>query len=102
MYKLDFHKDIQSDLDKLPDDVFFEVDRYFEKFKINPYKYSQELGNLYGMDLRGYRKTYVYSHKYRIISRIVEDTIQIVEIIAVDERDDFMVYKKAFERLRDF
>ena len=100
MYKLDFHKDIQNDLDKLPDDVFIEIDRYFEKFKIDPYKYSQALGNLYNMDLRGYRKTYVYNHKYRIISRIIDNTIQIVEIVAVDKREDFIVYKKAYERIK--
>ena len=100
MFKLKFIcKCIQNDLDKLPDEVFLEVDQYFEKFKTDPYKYTQELGNLHGIDLRGYRKTYVYNHKYRIISKIIDDTVHIVEIIAVDKRDDLLVYKKAFDRI---
>lgn len=100
MYLLDFHEDIQNDLDELPENVFIEVDKYFEKFKINPYKYTQQLDNMYGMDLRGYSKTYVYHHKYRIVSRIIDNAVQIVEVIAVDKRDDFSVYKKAFDRIQ--
>ena len=101
MFKLDLHKDISDDLDKLPDEVYDEVYDMLHNLSKDPYKYTQELEDLYGLNLRGYSKTYVYKHEYKIISRIVDDMVQIVEIVAVDKRENFDVYKKAFDRIKN-
>ena len=99
MFKLDFHKDIKEDLELLPQKVYDEVVEYLEKFKIEPYKYTQKLGNYHGMDLSSLRKTYIANATYRIITRIIDNKIQIVQIVAIDEREDMIVYKKAFHRI---
>ena len=99
MFKIDYHKDIQKDLDLLPDAVYDEAVEYIEKFKNEPYKYTQELRNYHGMDLSSLRKTYIANATYRIITRIINNQIQVVQIVAIDEREDMKVYKKAFDRL---
>ncbi|MEA1891331.1 MAG: hypothetical protein U9N33_01310 [Campylobacterota bacterium] len=99
MFQIDFHKDIQKDLELLPDVVYDEAVEYLEKFKIEPYRYTQKLGNYHGMDLSSLRKTYIANATYRIITRIIDNTIQVVEIVVIDEREDIKVYKKAFDRI---
>ena len=101
MFQLDYHKDIQKDLDLLSNEVYDEAVKYFQKFKTEPYKYTQKLGNHHGMDLSSLRKTYIANATYRIITRIIDNKIQVVEIIAVDEREDMKVYKKAFSRIKN-
>lgn len=96
MYKLDFHDLVQSDLDSLDDAVYLEVDSCFERMKEDPYSVSLPLyGNLYG-----YRKTYVADAKYRIITKIEEEDIKVVCIIAVGKRADKSVYIEAANRLK--
>ena len=51
MFQIDYHKDIQKDLELLPDIVYDEAVEYLEKFKTEPYKYTQKFGNYHGMDL---------------------------------------------------
>ncbi len=101
MFLLDYHQDLGKDLVLLPDEVYDEVVEYFEKIKIEPYRYSQALSNLHNMDLSSYRKAYVFNAEYRIILRIINNTIQVVEIIAVDEREDMKAYEKAFLRIQN-
>ena len=100
MYKLIFHKEIFSDLDKLSNKIASEVKYYFNKYKNDPYKYSQELQNLDGLNLQGYRKTYLANATYRIIFKIEENKIKIVEIVAVGKREDKQVYKDAYNRIK--
>jgi len=96
VFELEFHKELFNDLELLPDEVFEEVDEYLSiKFKEDPYKYTQEL---YG-NLKGYRKTYIANATYRIVSKIVDNKIKIVQIVAIGKRQDLEVYKEAFRRL---
>jgi len=100
MYKLIFHKDIFSDLDKLSNKTASEVKHYFNKYKDDPYKYSQELENLDGLNLQGYRKTYLANATYRIVFKIEENKIRIVEVVAVGKRENKQVYKDAYSRMK--
>lgn len=100
MFKLDLHKDVEKDLEQLPDNVYDEVYDMLRNLSIDPYKYTQELDDIFGIDLRSYRKTYVADMKYRIVSKIIDNKVQIVQIIAIGKRDDLEVYKEAFRRLQ--
>ena len=100
MYKLVFNKEVFSDLDKLSNKTASEVKHYFKKYKDDPYQYSQELENLDGLNLQGYRKTYLANATYRIVFKIEENKIKIVEIVAVGKREDKQVYKDAYNRIR--
>ena len=99
MYKIKYHLEVKSDFLKINDDVLKEVLDYIKKFKTDPYKYSSKLYNQNNMNLSGYRKTYICNAKYRIISKIEDGVLNIVEIIAVGERKNLSVYKEAFKRI---
>lgn len=102
MFKLKYYEGVADDLAQLPDDVYDEIYDMLHLLSKNPYKYTQKLDNMYGMNLRGYYKTYVHEHQYRIVSQIIDSTIQIVNIISIDERENFQVYKKAFSRIKNY
>lgn len=99
MYTLKYFDEVEKDLDALDDQTYDEVVGYFEKFKINPIAYSQPLNEQGGLDLRGYRKTYVANATYRIILKVERDIAQIVHVVAVGERDQKKVYLEAFLRI---
>ena len=100
MYKLLFFEEVYSDLDKLDQNTLITVREYFKKYEKNPYKYSQKLYNQGGLNLEGYRKTYIADAKYRIVIKIEENKIKIVQVVAVGERKDLRVYKEADKRLK--
>ena len=80
--------------------AIFAVKHYFKKYRDDPYEYSQELQNLGGLDLQGYRKTYIANATYRIVFKIEEDIVKIVEVVAVGKRADKQVYKDAYNRIK--
>lgn len=101
MYKVEYFPEVTKDIDELPLDVLLEVKEYFHKYKTGPYDYSQKLYNKLGLNLEGYRKTYVADAKYRIILQIKENTIKVVEIIVVGKREDLDAYKQAHKRVNE-
>ena len=50
------------------------------------------------MNLSGFKKVYIDKKRVRIVFE-VQDDILIIYTVAVGQRDDMEVYKKAFERL---
>lgn len=99
MYKLKYFDEVESDLDALDEQTYDEVVGYFEKYKTNPIACSQPLNDQGGLDLRGYRKTYVANATYRIILKAEGGIAQIVHVVAVGERDQKKVYFEAFLRI---
>ena len=73
--------------------------KYFEKYSADPYRYSQKLYNQGGLNLEGYRKTYVANAKYRIVIKIEDDIAKVVEVVVVGKRKDKEVYKNASNRV---
>ena len=59
---------------------------------------GENLGNKNGMNLSGFKKVYIDKKRVRIVFE-VQDDILTVYTIAVGQRDDMEVYKKAFDRL---
>lgn len=99
MYEIILFPEVEADLDLLDDEVYEEVDQYFDRLKENPLGCSLPLHDLDGRDLRGYRKIYVASATYRIIIKVEQGVTKIVEVIAIGERDKKKVYTEAFARI---
>jgi len=99
MYNLKFIPEVFNDLDSIPDEIVKEIKEYFIKYKTKPHKYSKPLNNQGGLNLRGYRKTYVANATYRIVIKIEDATIKIVEVVAVGQRKNKEVYKNAHLRI---
>lgn len=99
MYQIELHPDARKDLDVLPAEVFDEVSDYFDKYKINPFQYSQPLENKGGRDLSGCRKTYIANATYRIIIQVEKGVAKIVSIICIGERNNMDAYNTAHARL---
>ncbi|RLA73409.1 MAG: hypothetical protein DRG24_00250 [Epsilonproteobacteria bacterium] len=99
MYKVVHFSEVEEDLYELPDEVLNEVFEYFEKYKIDPLKYSSKLYNQGNLNLKGYRKTYVAQASYRIVIHIENNITKVVEVVAVGKRNNKEVYKTAHDRL---
>lgn len=82
--------------DNKPKAVLISIDEY-EK---DPYKYSQKLYNKNGINLEGYRKTYVANATYRIVIKIENNIAKVVEVVAVGKRQNKEVYEEAL--LKEF
>lgn len=84
---------------QLSDDILDEVMDYFKKYETDPLKYSQKLFNKGGLNLEGYRKTYLANATYRIVLKVENNIAKIVEIVAVGKRESKEVYEEAFRRV---
>ncbi|MEA1956193.1 MAG: hypothetical protein U9N02_06825 [Campylobacterota bacterium] len=100
MYSVNLISEAHQDLLVLPENILKEVIDYFYKFEKDPYKYSSKLHNQGGLNLEGYRKTYVAEATYRIVFQIENGVTKIVEVIAVGKRDNKEVYSEAFDRIK--
>ncbi len=99
MYKIEYFEEAKEDILSLPLEIMAEAKEYFEKYKTEPQKYSQKLYNKLGLELQGYRKTYLAGATYRIIIKIEDDVLKVVEVVAVGKRDGLEVYKLAHKRI---
>ncbi|AFL67364.1 type II toxin-antitoxin system RelE family toxin [Sulfurospirillum barnesii] len=99
MYSIETLEEVEDDLLLLPKEVLVEALAYFDKYKTNPFQYSQPLENKGGRDLRGCRKTYIANATYRIILQVEKGVAKIVSIICVGERNNMDAYNTAHARL---
>ena len=100
-FKIQYYPEIFDDMEALTDDEFLEVDAYIEKLKINPLLVSLPLENLGDNLLSECRKIYVANATIRIVIRIINNQIHIVELIAIGYRSAGVVYDEAYRRLVD-
>lgn len=99
MYKIETFEEVENDLLLLPKEVLMEVLGYFDKYKINPFQYSQPLENKGSRNLSGCRKTYIANATYRIIIQVDKGMAKIVSIICIGERNNMDAYNTAHARL---
>jgi Txe/YoeB family toxin of Txe-Axe toxin-antitoxin module len=78
-------------------DYMKELSLHLDRIKFHGVKAGLPLKNKYGQDLRGCYKIYFINSSWRIVFRVVDNKIDIIEIVAVDERD--IVYKLADQLL---
>ena len=100
-FKVQYYPEVFKDLEALSDKEYEEVDDYIEKLKINPLFVSRPLENLGDNLLAGCRKVYVANATIRIVIRVINNQVQIVELIAIGPRSNGIVYDEAYRRLVD-
>lgn len=101
MYEILYDKNIPNDLMLLSDEVLAEALEYFQKLQNDYFKYSKPLYNMQGRNLQDCRKTYFGDAEFRIVSKLEENTIKIINIIAVGKRENLHVYNIAHERINN-
>ncbi|GBU22881.1 hypothetical protein R80B4_02794 [Fibrobacteres bacterium R8-0-B4] len=75
------------------------VNKKIEKLRKDAY-IGEELGNKNNINLTGYYKIYVAKKKYRIVYRIVQNEVEIIEIWGIGKRDKMEVYKEVGRRIK--
>ena len=75
------------------------VNKKFEELSNNPYL-GENLGNKFNVDLTGFYKLYFNNKKHRIVYRIINDNIEIIEIWGIGKRDKEEIYKLIGKRLK--
>ncbi len=100
-FKVRYYPEVFDDLEALSDDEFEEVDAYIKKLKTNPLLVSLPLENLGDNLLSECRKIYVANATIRIVIRVINNQIHIVELIAIGARAGGIVYDEAYRRLVD-
>ena len=97
MYKIEFIPEAEKDFAKLDNSIKKQVAKKIEKLSQNP-SFGEPLGYKMGINLTGFYKIYVLNKKYRIIYRIIKDTIEIVEIWGIGKRDKAQIYDLLIKR----
>ena len=97
MYSLKLHDKVYDDLKVLDNALIIKVFKKLKQIQQSP-QIGENLGNKNGMNLSGFKKVYIDKKRVRIVFE-VQDDILTVYTIAVGQRDDMEVYKKAFDRL---
>ena len=97
MYSLKLHDKVYDDLKVLDNALVIKVFKKLKQIQ-QPPQIGENLGNKNGMNLSGFKKVYIDKKRVRIVFE-VQDDILTVYTIAIGQRDDMEVYKKAFDRL---
>jgi len=98
-FKIQYYPEVFDDLEALTNEEFLEVDTYIAKLKINPLFVSLPLEDLGDNLLLECRKIYVANASIRIVIRVINNQIHIVELIAIGPRACGIVYDEAYRRL---
>lgn len=96
--KIEFIKEAAEDYKKLDGSLKKLCDKKLEELVINP-NLGEKLGNKYNIDLTGFYKIYFNSKKYRIVYRIREHLLEVIEIWGISKRDKEEIYKMVGKRL---
>ena len=91
------HDKVYDDLKVLDNALIIKVFKKLKQIQQSP-QIGENLGNKNGMNLSGFKKVYIDKKRVRIVFE-VQDDILTVYTIAIGQRDDMEVYKKAFDRL---
>lgn len=94
MYSLKLHDKVYDDLKVLDNALVIKVFKKLKQIQQSP-QMGENLGNKNGMNLSGFKKVYIDKKRVRIVFE-VQDDILTVYTIAIGQRDDMEVYKKAF------
>lgn len=97
MYSLKLHDKVYDDLKVLDNALIIKVFKKLKQIQQSP-QIGENLGNKNGMNLSGFKKVYIDKKRVRIVFK-VQDDILTIYTIAIGQRDDMEVYKKAFDRL---
>lgn len=99
LHKIELHPDVKDDLDRLDGSIRKEVAKKIDALAENPFL-GKPLGNKFGIDLTGFYKLYAAKKKYRIVYRLIEDCLEVIEIFAIGKRNKEEVYKMVYKRFK--
>ena len=99
--KIEFLADAEKDFAGLDGSIKKEIAGKIDALAENPYL-GKPLGNRFGVNLTGFYKLYAVKKKYRIVSRILDEKIEIIEIIGIGKREKEEIYRLVVKRLKGF
>jgi mRNA interferase RelE/StbE len=89
-----------KDYNSLDGSIKVLVNKKIEKLKEDAY-IGEELGHKNNINLTGYYKIYLAKKRYRIVYRIVQNEVEIIEIWGIGKRDKMEVYKEVGKRIKN-
>ena len=92
VHPIEFIPQAADDYRSLDGSVKKKVDKKLEELSKNPL-IGEHLGNKFNVNLTGFYKIYIDNKKYRIVYRIIDDEIEIIEIWGIGKRDKEEIYK---------
>ena len=98
--KIELHPEAVRDFDALDGSVRKEVAKKIDALSENPFL-GKPLGNRMGMDLAGFFKLYAARKKYRIVYRLLEDRLEVIEIVGIGKREKMEIYKLIYKRMNE-
>ena len=101
-YKIEFLPDADKDFNGLGGSLQKQAAKKIDALADNQFL-GDPLGNKLGIDLTGFYKLYFANKKYRIVYRIIQGRIEVIEIVGIGKRDKAKIYKmiaKRIERLK--
>jgi mRNA interferase RelE/StbE len=97
-HKIEFITEAVEDYKKLDGSLKKIVNKKLEDLSKNPYL-GENLGNKFNVDLTGFYKIYFNNKKHRIVYRLINENIEIIEIWGIGKRDKEEIYKIIGKRL---
>lgn len=99
-FKIELHPEAAKDFAALDGSIQKEIAKKIDALSENPFL-GKPLGNKLGMDLTGFFKFYAARKKYRIVYRLLQGRLEIVEIIGIGKREKAKIYKLIFKRIQN-
>jgi mRNA interferase RelE/StbE len=99
LYRIEFIPEAVEDYNRLDGSVRKKVDKKIDELRSNPFL-GEFLGNKFNIDLTGFYKTYVDRKKIRIVYRLINQEVEIVEIWGIGKREKEEIYRIIGERLK--
>jgi len=91
-YSIKFIPEAAKDFAELDKSIQLQIAGKIEKLSNNPLL-GEPLGRKYGIDLTGFYKLYAIKKKYRIVYRLIGETIELIEIMRIGKRDKEEIYR---------
>jgi mRNA interferase RelE/StbE len=98
-HPIEFLPEAAEDYRNLDGSVRKKVDKKLQELSQNPLA-GEHLGNKFNVNLPGFYKTYIDNKSFRIVYRLINEEIEIIEIWGIGKRDKEEIYKIIGKRLK--
>lgn len=98
IYPIEFIIEASEDYKNLDGSIRKKVDKKLDDLSNNPFL-GEHLGNKFNIDLTGFYKIYVDNKKIRIVYRLIDEEIEIIEIWGIGKRDKEEIYRLIGKRI---
>jgi mRNA interferase RelE/StbE len=98
-HPIEFISEAVKDYKSLDGSIKKKVDKKLEELSENPFL-GEHLGNKFNIDLKSFYKLYVDNKKIRIVYRLLDESIEVIEIWGIGKRDKEEIYRLIGERIK--